>query len=876
MSRRAALPPLSLAGAIGIGGVLFGANTIAQTEAPVERVEITGSHILQTEKEGAAPVQVITAEDIRKSGQPTVADLLRTVTANSGNSYNEGFSNSFAPGAAGISLRGLSPKNTLVLLNGQRVANFGFAQNIQDTFVDIDAIPANAVDRIEILKDGASAVYGSEAIAGVVNIILRRDYQGAAAGASIDQPTEGGFHQYDANMLYGHGDLTSDKYNVMLAASWFKTTQLLASDRSWSAGEDYRNLGGNFAWANGATYRTSNIPGHSRTPFPGCGTVFPGKIVTGATLGPPNNPVNTYCYYDPASYFPLMPASEREQAVANGTLQLTPEFTAFTNFLYSHNKTDQTFTPAFISPGSVAFDPATGGVQSVSNVLPANNPSNPFGRPVGVNYTFFSVGPRDATITTDFYRVLGGLKGSVGDWNWQVTGGYSESTASQQNYNSIDVPNLISDIANGSFNFLDPASTPAALNGLRIGFKDDSTSKLEFGNVNVSSEILQLAAGPLGFAAGADFRHESIANLPDPSLLSGLILNFGQTTVHGARTEYAGYMEFSAPLLKTLEAQLAGRYDHYSDFGSEGTPKVGLRFQPAPEVLARGSFSKGFRAPSLPEITPSSATFFLAVVDPVTGTNSNVAGVQHSNPKLKPERSTNLNLGLVLSPTPAVSVSLDWYRIIQHDLVQANSFQYIVDNASQFPGAVVRDSAGNIVSVTSPYENISFLDTSGFDFNVKWRFATDVGVVKVSSDVTYLAKYQEPIAVGTPAIEMAGTNNLQNIYSGGALPRWRSVLSLDLERGPWTGRITNNYISGYFQVVSPDAQTEVNDWSSFDLYGEYRGFKGWRLYGSVLNLLNQRPPFDAFMARFFTTPYDFTLYDGRDRVVRVGFEYKFL
>jgi len=188
----------------------------------------------------------------------------------------------------------------------------------------------------------------------------------------------------------------------------------------------------------------------------------------------------------------------------------------------------------------------------------------------------------------------------------------------------------------------------------------------------------------------------------------------------------------------------------------------------------------------------------------------------------------------------------------------------------------VRDSAGNIVSVTSPYENISFLDTSGFDFNVKWRFATDVGVVKVSSDVTYLAKYQEPIAVGTPAIEMAGTNNLQNIYSGGALPRWRSVLSLDLERGPWTGRITNNYISGYFQVVSPDAQTEVNDWSSFDLYGEYRGFKGWRLYGSVLNLLNQRPPFDAFMARFFTTPYDFTLYDGRDRVVRVGFEYKFL
>jgi iron complex outermembrane receptor protein len=852
--------------------------------APIERVEITGSHILQTEKEGVAPVQVITHEEIQRSGQPTVSDLLRTITANTGNSYNETFSNSFAPGSASISLRGLSPKNTLVLLNGTRVASFGFAQNIEDTFVDVNAIPANAVDRIEILKDGASAVYGSDAIAGVVNIILRRDYQGASVGGFYDRPTEGGMHEYGGDFLYGHGNLAADKYNVMLAANYFKNTQMLADDRSWSRSEDLRSQGGFFDWNRGPTYST--VPAQ---PFPGCGTIFPGHVMSGAATQPSAfsaSPANHYCFYNPAPYIPLAPASEREQVVGNGTLQLSSNVEVFTNFLYAHDSTDASFTPAAVTVASTHFDPKSGGLLPVIPAPPMFPAGSPFlppdgSAPGGANfrYTFFSVGPRDTNVATDFYRAVGGLKGSLEDWNWQTQVGYSESKVTQTNYNEVNVPTLQADMAytgplsGAPFNFFNPALTPNGVDALRTQFADKSTSKLSFLTLNVTTDLVNLPAGPLGFAIGAEGRHESIDNAPDEKLKSGTILNYGQTAVNGSRTNYAAYTEFSVPILKSLQAQAAGRYDHYSDFGSAGTPKFGLRFQPAKEFLGRFSISKGFRAPSLPEIAKSNATYFTTVFDPVLGAlNGAAPGINVGNPKLKPERSTNYNLGFVLSPTPAASFGLDYYRIIQHDIVQGASPQGVID--ANLPGTVLRDAAGNLLGLRTPYMNAAYLDTDGIDANMKATLGTDIGTFKLNWDVTYLGKYEETPGLGQPPISAAGNNNLNvNFYSGGALPRWRSVTALDLDRGPWTGRITENYIAGYFQLGGAGSQTEVNDWSSIDLYGEYRGFKNLKLYASVLNVLNQSPPIDTFQGFAFAQPFDFTLYDARDRVVRVGFEY---
>lgn len=231
-----------LAVAIAATFVATGVAYAQQQPQKVEKVEVTGSNIKRTDVETVAPVDVITREQIEKSGQPTIAEVLRNVPANSGNSYNESFSNSFAPGASGISLRGLGQKATLVLINGRRTAGYGFAQNLQDTFVDLNSIPSAAVERIEVLKDGASAIYGSDAIAGVVNVILRKDYKGIEMSAGAG--TAAGKNDYRFSATGGFGDLGKDKFSVLGVFDYYKRDLVKLSDTDFGASRDWRGRAG--------------------------------------------------------------------------------------------------------------------------------------------------------------------------------------------------------------------------------------------------------------------------------------------------------------------------------------------------------------------------------------------------------------------------------------------------------------------------------------------------------------------------------------------------------------------------------------------------------------------------------------------------------
>jgi iron complex outermembrane receptor protein len=234
--------------ALAFGGLaVVGNSAYAQTTPPpqqqqLERITITGSNIRRTDQETIAPVEIITREQIERTGRPTVADVLRTIPTNLGGSFGESFSNSFAPGAAGISLRGLGQKSTLVLLNGRRVTGYGFAQNLQETFVDLNAIPTTAVERIEILKDGASAIYGSDAIAGVVNVILRRDYRGIEVAGDVGFFE--GANDYRASVTAGFGDLGSQRFNVFGVLDYYKRDHILLSDTKHGEDRDYRGEDG--------------------------------------------------------------------------------------------------------------------------------------------------------------------------------------------------------------------------------------------------------------------------------------------------------------------------------------------------------------------------------------------------------------------------------------------------------------------------------------------------------------------------------------------------------------------------------------------------------------------------------------------------------
>ncbi|MGA2549640.1 MAG: TonB-dependent receptor plug domain-containing protein, partial [Burkholderiaceae bacterium] len=493
----------------------------------VERVEITGTNIKRTDAATADNVQTITAEDIQRSGKETVADVLRSLSANFA-SYNETFSNSFSPGAGSVALRGLSQKNTLVLLNGQRIANYGFAQNLEDTYVDLNIIPANAIDHIDVLKDGASSIYGSDAIAGVVNIVLKSDYQERVVEVGYGQGPNGNEKTRDMSATLGFGSLQNDGWNVMLAASYLKRSEVLASDIPYLAGQDYRQFpAGFFNWATANAYISDTNSAYVQTPFPTCGAVGQPNKVVSLTQFPTTAP-GSVCAFNPASQTDFIPSTQRTAVVGNGTFKLTPELTATADVFLSNSQTGVTQTPAQLNQTAVAFNPATGGVNTIANTLPVGNPSNPGATPQDIIYTFQSVGPQDYIVRSNTARLSGGLKGNLaGSWDWEANLGYSENDVTQTNYNSISVPALEAEITNGSYNFLNPGLTPAANNALRTAFSQVSVSKLETFGAKTSGDLFSLPAGTVQAAVGYEFRHESIDDVPDKLITSGQILNFG-------------------------------------------------------------------------------------------------------------------------------------------------------------------------------------------------------------------------------------------------------------------------------------------------------------------------------------------------------------
>ncbi len=834
---------------------------------------MTGSNIKRTEIEGVNPVQTITRKEIERTGQATVAELLRSISANSGQSYNETFTNSFSPGASGIALRGLSQKNTLVLLNGRRVANYGFAQNLQDTYVDLNAIPIGAVERIEVLKDGASAIYGSDAIAGVVNVILRKDYQGGEIGASYGKSYEGGMAEKQGSAIIGFGNPGADRFNVMIAANYFKRDLTLYTDRNYINDQDFRRFGGlnNISTAAG-TYQRSAASSPNRVPFASCGANgFPGYVAPisnfSATL------IGSACAYNPAPYLTLFPESTREQVVAAGTFDIVPGLQAFADLTYSHNETKQTFTPAGFSSTSVAFDPATGGVRRIPAMLPVGHPNNPFTVPTNISYTFFDIGPRDADLTSKFYRALGGFKGSIGKWDWETAYLHSESEEAQHDFNRVDSYVLVNALANRTYNFVNPQlNDPALTSALRINPTRRSLSKLDLVDAKATTEIARLPAGPVGFATGAEFKRESISDRPDSLITNGNVLGQGAARTEGARHVSAAYAEFSVPVIKTVEASLAAREDHYSDFGSAFSPKVGLKFQPIPELLFRATASKGFRAPSLPENAQSSATSFVSVTDrgaPGGPANVTISSVSASNPNLSPERSKNYNAGFVFAPDSTSSIGLDLYSIEQKNIVARDSAQFIVNNPGLFPGKLIRDPVtGNLVTVLRSYRNFDALRTMGYDLDFRKTIAlSSLGNFTLNGNWTYLQRYKVQIALNGPLNSYAGSNDFT------ALPRTRGTTSLTWDYQAFTTQLTYYYTGAYAQFGSTTGQGRVGEYRQFDLYVAWEGIKNLKLYGSIQNLGNTHPPFDSGTGN--NLPFEFTLYDARGRYFRAGLTYKF-
>jgi len=834
----------------------------AHAQEEMVRVNVTGSNIRVSEKEGASAVQVITAKELRAGGKTSVAEVLRAISANSGNSYNEQYTGSFSAGTSGLSLRGIGQKNTLILVNGKRVASYATAQNLQETFVDLNSLPMAAVQRIEVLKDGASSVYGSDAVAGVVNIILYKEFTGTELTAQLGGSTEGtGQSEKSAALQTGFGKLQDDGYSVVLSIDAQERDKLQQSDVAWMRDADFRNQQrGSLGWAitNYAGSDPTRTLGGVQAPLQLAhyGAITPGKA--GQVLA-----------YNPSPYKTLIPGIKRVHTAARATFKVNAETEAYVDLLHSYSRADQTFSaPLTVNSATRVWNNATQALDTIPVILPVGHPNNPGATPLPFTATLFDLGPRMKQDRVTFYRALAGLKGTLAGWDWDASVGHSSSELKETVQNFVNRYEFEKVLADGSYNFFDQSQNSEAVrNRLRLSTLRPARSTLDTLDVSAAKDIAELPAGPLGFAAGAQWRREKMDSQTSSAVLSGTELRPAINIIDGARDVSALFAEFNVPVVKELSVNLAGRADHYSDFGNAFSPKASARYQAAPWLLLRGTASRGFRAPSLPEITQSTAVSYLSVIDPrdpQTPTQARgVTAITIANTELRPERSKNINLGVVISPTSNASIGLDYYRIRQDGVIGTESAVTTIANEAGAPGKVTRDADGRITTLYRQYRNQGQRDVSGIDLDLRQRFASqDWGKLTLAGQLSRVLRFAEPLSDGAALTDGAGTNYF------GSIPKWRGVSSATWEQGKWSSTLTWNYVGSYAQNTHLDES--VAAFSTFDINTSWQVTPQANVSFIVQNLANKRAPWD-----YSASGFDYTQADPRGRFASLKLNYKF-
>ena len=868
---------------VALAGFLLAAACAQAQSNEADRVLVTGSNVKRLSAENATPVQVFDRADIERLGATNAAEVLRQISANAAGSFSETSINNQS-GAAGVSLRGLGQKSTLVLINGRRMANHAIAQNGQDTFVDLNAIPKSAIARIEVLKDGASAIYGSDAIAGVVNIILRKNLEAAELGVSSGHSTQGGLGEKSLNLAAGW---SQGAFRAVAVLDLFKRDMLLMSERPWLNSLDFRFLPGGtfFPGASGGTWQRSAVfsatqfpPGGfqlRRQAIPNClGDSKPMDALIGAGVYS-----GTACTYTVDKYFAAFPEAERKGGIANLTWDLGGGTEVFMDLGLSRNDSSWINQPQTLTNQTVVFTPANGGFASFSNIIPnipahaallATNTLGGNGTTARFNTTFFDVGARTFELRTDTNRVLTGARGTAAGWDWEAAVGSSQSKVVTTTGNQVDAQVLRGFIDKGGYNFLAP--TPEQTAALRVSTTRNAESDLTFADLKLSRNLMKLGGGDLGFAAGVEARRESMQSTPDPLAQQGRLLGTGSSSYSGSRRAEAMYFELIAPLTRQLEMQLAGRGDHYSDFGSAFSPKFGAKFMLSPQVLVRGSLTKGFRAPTLVENNNSASLGFDSVIDPQRNNASSVIGVlNRGSSGLKAEESTSSMLGLVMQPAKDVTLAVDWYRIEQRNLVALNGAQFIVRNPALFPGAVVRDPVTQtILVVYDNYSNLARVQTEGIDVEAGTRLArTEVGQFGLRLSATHMRSYDYQAKPDIAEVDYAGRND----GPFGAMPKLRARLSLDWALNKWNASLSLNRTGPYQQRVTttPGAAASVDGLRTYDLFAAYAASSKLKFNLSVRNLTDRNPPWDVSTGLGYATGQ----YDLRGRYVRAGLEFKF-
>ena len=715
----------------------------AANAPPIQKVTVTGSNIKRIDSETATPVQVIKREEITRLGVNSVKELIDSLTAATGSLSDIGGNNSFAGGASSASLRNLGKQSTLILLNSRRVAPYALA-DYNEVFTNLDALPLEAVERIEILRNGGSAVYGSDAVAGVINIITRSNYRGLSAKADDARSLKNGVFNTDkASITGGFGDLAVDKYNILANLEFFHRNKVMWRQVVDDVNPAYGNKFAAYKPGSGLSFGSRGTPSTFS---------FPGNIIgQGPIAGCAVKNSAGLCVFDRYSRFQAEPEADRTNFLVSGKFNLSEKLEGYSEVLYSQTKTK--YLSPFATYDSTASpttwgDPSTNGSNSFQSLaLPPTHPLNQTGDFAPLRYRFVDSGAYRNTDSSQ-YRVLAGLKGSVGKYDWDTAIGFMGSKTTDRSRGSFSNKGFKQVI--GDYNLQDAdgnTTDPLFFNrGYKIGqynsadvintlFPEsgyDATIRQSFIDGKLTGDIGQIGGRPIGLAVGGDLRHESFSINPFGGLATGDVVGNGVVTSNAARSTSSLFAEANFPVTKSLEVQTAARIDKFPGFNAHVSPKLAFRLEATPALLFRGTAEGGFRAPNLTESATSTKFAFssgnadpkrcnqahsladalraksdsLPNSDPQKAlyaaradsveSNECAAGfssIVKNNPDLKPETTNSLTFGFVLEPIKNVSFSMDYWNIKRKNEIGVKSTDDLLAAEDSQPRGVINRAA---------------------------------------------------------------------------------------------------------------------------------------------------------------------------------------
>ena len=845
-------------------------------EGELSPVVVTGSNIPTVELEGPSPIVRIDREEINRSGAETVGELLRRLPQNNAGSYDEKFQNSFAPGTSGVSLRGMGMSYTLILVDGRRLGNHSMAQNMTTSFSSLNDVPMAVVERVEILLDGASAIYGSDAIAGVVNIITRDNFEGLEINASYSNATE---HDMGTQRYSITGGTTSENGNAWVTVDYMQRNSVQMNDRDFSASANQGPAGGyDFSSSSGNPGSIAILPGSESGYESGFYQVPSGSTGTPTAeeiIGAPG--INRFDYNP---WMTLTPAIERYGASSHINYTLTDYATAFVRTTYRNLKVHQEMAPT----------PAFGDLNTDTwGILPASNAFNPFGEDATFRHRLTEVGPRISDWEDNVFRVIPGVKFDIGDsWQGEAAFLYNKKDTINfgQNFVSSDAfkEALASSDPATAYNIFGAGSginSPSVLDALRVNTLRRGEAELRMFDVKAAGDLYELPGGTLALAVGAETAQEESSDIGDSLSMSNKIVASGGTSNSGSRSRDAAYAEFNIPVIgednrisgiHSLGVQAAWRVEQYSDFGSADNPKLGVKYSPDERVLLRATYQTAFRAPSLQQLYMGESISHPFLLDPARGDE----GMQYKtkaggNEDLQPETADSISAGAVFDiPMPenmSLSMSVNWSQIELEDQITSVGAQYMLNNEDLFSDQIIRNEQtdadkvadnpgpdgkfgtedkpelgeddipnggipGSLKYINNSYLNLAEVQIEAVDLQIDYGIDTSVGYFAANLAAAYLYGYDYK---ARPTDE--GYQDETGSYNR---PEWRGRVGLWWNYDKYTAGATVNYVDSFDQLYG--AIAEVASHTTLDLQVSYDLTDNSRITVGALNVTGEDPP----------------------------------